>query len=64
MNDQFPLSQNEKIKIKLEAPDEKIAEIDELNNIHWRLVLPAGETQTLPLKFEVEYPKDLQISGL
>ena len=64
VNDQFPLSQNEKIKIKLEAPDEKIAEIDELNNIHWRLVLPAGETQTLPLKFEVEYPKDLQISGL
>ena len=64
VNDQFPLSQNEKIKVKLETPDEKTAEIDELNNIHWKLVLPAGETQTLPLKFEVEYPKDLQITGL
>ena len=70
----LPLTRNEKIFVKLLAPDEKTvgtqekpgAEVtrEEDNKLVWRLDLKPGEKREIPLKFSVEYPGDIQVTGL
>jgi uncharacterized protein (TIGR02231 family) len=64
LNDQFPISRNEKIKVEMETPKEKDATINEEGIITWKVKLAPGAKKTIPVKFSVSYPKDLNISGL
>lgn len=64
VKDQFPVSKNEKIKVKLKEPLPTDAEITQDGFILWKFVLRNAETKKLFIKFTVEYPKDLVISGL
>ena len=64
INDQFPVSRNEKIKVELEAPKKGEAEISADNIITWKVTLAPGEKKNLPLKFSVSYPKDLTVTGI
>jgi uncharacterized protein (TIGR02231 family) len=70
----LPLTRNEKIVVKLLSPAEKEvgtlekpgAEVtrEEDNKLVWRLDLKPGEKREIPLKFSVEYPGDIQVTGL
>jgi len=70
----LPLARNEKIVVKLLAPAEKDvgtlekpgAEVtrEEDNKLVWRLDLKPGEKREIPLKFSVDYPGDVQVTGL
>ncbi|MDF9834046.1 uncharacterized protein (TIGR02231 family) [Ereboglobus sp. PH5-5] len=70
----LPLSRNEKIVVKLITPAEKDVgtlekpgkEVtrEEDNKLVWRLDLQPGEKREVPLKFSVEYPSDVQVTGL
>lgn len=71
--DLVPVSRNEKIVVKLlapaerdlstpDAPKEVSREAD--GKLVWRLDLKPGEKREVPLKFSVEYPADLPVSGL
>jgi len=62
--DQFPVSRNEKIKVDLDAPKKDEAKIAEDGLILWNLRLAPHEKKTLNIKFSVEHPKDLKITGL
>lgn len=64
INDNFPVSQNEKIKVELEAPKKNEAEISAEGIITWKVKLSPGEKKNLALKFRVEYPKELNVTGL
>lgn len=64
INDNFPVSRNEKIKVELEAPKKDEAEISADGIITWKVKLAPGEKTNLALKFRVEYPKDLSVTGL
>jgi uncharacterized protein (TIGR02231 family) len=64
INDNFPVSRNEKIKVELEAPKKNEAEISSDGIITWKVKLAPGEKKILFLKFRVEYPKDLTVTGL
>jgi uncharacterized protein (TIGR02231 family) len=64
INDNFPVSQNEKIKVELEAPKMNEAEISAEGIITWKVKLAPGEKKNLALKFRVEYPKELNVTGL
>lgn len=64
INDNFPVSRNEKIKVDLEAPKKDEAEISSDGIITWKVKLAPGEKKNLSLKFRVEYPKDLTVTGL
>lgn len=64
INDHFPVSRNEKIKVDLEAPKKDEAEISADGIITWKVKLAPGEKKNLALKFRVEYPKDLTVTGL
>lgn len=69
----LPVSRNEKIMVKLLAPQErdlgtaeKPREITREADGHlaWRLELKPGETREIPLKFSVDYPNEVAIAGL
>ncbi|MCK5051238.1 MAG: mucoidy inhibitor MuiA family protein [Candidatus Cloacimonetes bacterium] len=66
--DQLPISQNEKIKVKLIEPsykeDTEILKINEHKYIEWFFEPKAGEEILIPFKYSVEYPIGTQIKGL
>ncbi len=64
VSDNYPVSLNEKIKVVLEAPKKEDADISAEGIITWKLKLAAGEKKALPLKFRVEHPKEIKVSGL
>ena len=64
LNDQFPVSRNEKIKVELQSPKGSDALVTEEGKISWKITLAPGEKKSVPLKFSVSYPKELNISGL
>lgn len=66
--DQLPISQNEKIKVKLIDPsykeDTEILKINEHKYIEWFFEPKPGEEILIPFKYSVEYPLDTQVKGL
>jgi len=64
ISDNSPVSRNEQIKVALEAPQKKEANISDDGIISWDLRLKPNEKKTLKIKFRVEHPKDLRITGL
>ena len=69
VRDQLPVSQDEKIKVQVEAisPDENPEkDKDALPNgtVEWKLNVPAKSEQKLELGFSIAYPRDLKVVGL
>jgi len=64
LNDQFPISRNEKIKVEMVTPTGGEATINEEGKISWKLTLSPGAKKSIPVKFNVTFPKDMNISGL
>lgn len=64
LNDQFPVSRNEKIRVEQLVPKNGDATVDEEGKISWKISLAPGQKKTVPLKFRVIYPKELSVSGL
>ncbi len=66
--DQLPISQNEKIKVKLIEPtykeDTEILKINEHKYIEWFFEPKPGEEIEIPFKYSIEYPLGTQIDGL
>ena len=62
--DQFPVSRNEQIKSKLLEVRPAPVEQSELNILKWELAVAPQQKQTLTFGFEVDFPRDLAISGL
>ncbi len=62
--DQYPISSNEKIVVKLLSPDEKSATREADGKLVWTWDLKPGEKREARLKFSVEYPKDISVVGI
>ncbi|HET6313836.1 MAG TPA: mucoidy inhibitor MuiA family protein [Chloroflexia bacterium] len=62
--DQFPVSRNEQIKSKLLEVRPAPIEQSELNILKWELAVAPQQKQTILFGFEVDFPRDLAISGL
>ena len=66
--DQLPISESEKIKVKLLEPryskDTPSLKMDESKRLQWFKLLEPGEEWKIPYSFHVEAPKDMKISGL
>jgi len=69
----LPVSRNEKIEVNLLTPAEgdvgtkeqpKEVTREEDGKLVWRLDLKPGDKREIPVKFNVEYPGDLAVSGL
>ena len=64
VTDQVPVSRNEKIVVKVQAPPEKEVKPDAEGLLKWTLDLKPGEKRELTVKFTVEHPADVQVDGL
>lgn len=64
IEDHFPVSRHEQIKVVLNAPQKETVKISEEGIIRWDLELNAREKRVLPMQFTVTYPKKLEIEGL
>ncbi|MDD4033493.1 MAG: mucoidy inhibitor MuiA family protein, partial [Bacteroidales bacterium] len=62
--DRIPVSRNEKIKITVDSPKNQEAEISETGIVTWHLNIAPTEKKEIIIKFSVEYPKDINITGL
>ncbi|OGU16713.1 MAG: hypothetical protein A2076_06760 [Geobacteraceae bacterium GWC2_53_11] len=64
LRDQLPVAGDEEIKVSLEEPSIKPAEVKNDGTVLWKLPLTAGENKELTFGILVEYPKDKEITGL
>ncbi len=64
VQDQLPVSQNEKIAVEQVEPAEKEVRRDEQGFMNWTITLNPGEKKSWKLKFNVEYPQGTIISGI
>ena len=64
VQDQLPVSQNEKITVEQVDPAEKEVRRDDQGFMNWNVNLRAGEKKNWKLKFNIEYPQGTTISGL
>lgn len=62
--DQIPLSRNEKIVIKQLAPAPGELKPTDEGSLKWTLDLKPGEKRELTVKFTIEYPNDVNVTGL
>ena len=66
--DQLPISNHEKIEVKLLQPDMKVPQdnfkMDEYDYLAWTYKAEPGQKIQIPFKFSIEYPQDMSISGL
>lgn len=64
IEDHFPVSRNEQIKVVLDTPQKESAKISEDGIITWNVDLSAHAKKVLPMQFTVSYPKKIEIEGL
>ncbi|MDD2733203.1 MAG: mucoidy inhibitor MuiA family protein [Desulfuromonadaceae bacterium] len=64
LRDQLPVAGDEEIKVSLEEPSIKPAEVKSDGTVVWKLPLAAGEKKELTFGILVEYPKEKEITGL
>ncbi|QRY82425.1 mucoidy inhibitor MuiA family protein [Pseudomonas sp. PDNC002] len=62
--DQLPVSRNEQIKVALLEPEGQEAKREDDGKLLWDWQLKPGEKRSTTFKFSVEYPKELDVSGL
>ena len=64
VSDQIPLSRNEKIVVKQLAPDAREMKPTNEGALKWTLDLKPGEKRDLTVKFSIDHPNDVQVTGL
>lgn len=62
--DQLPVSRNEQIKVALLEPEGQSVAREDDGKLLWDWQLKPGEKRSTTFKFSVEYPKELEVSGL
>jgi len=64
VTDQVPLSRNEKIVVRQLTPSAGELKPTDEGVLKWTLDLKPGEKRELTVKFTIEYPNDVQVTGL
>jgi uncharacterized protein (TIGR02231 family) len=64
VQDQLPLSQNEKISVTQIEPAENEMKKDDLGMLVWNLTLAPSEKKTWKFVFSIEYPQGTSVTGL
>lgn len=62
--DQIPLSRNEKVVVKQLVPEAKEVKPASDGALKWTLELKPAEKREITLKFSVDYPNDVQVTGV
>lgn len=64
VTDQLPVSRHEKIVVKQLAPDAKEVKPTAEGGLKWTLELKPAEKRDLTLRFSIDHPNEIQVTGL
>lgn len=64
IQDNVPISRNEKILVTVETPRPEELQPDAEGLLRWNMELKAGEKRDIHLKYSIEYPTDFTVSAL
>jgi len=64
LEEPFPISQDNRIKVKMRDVVPEPYSIDEKGKAVWFVGLNPGEKKEITIPYRIEYPKDLAVSGL
>ncbi len=64
IRDRLPVSQHERVKVKVQSVQPAPTERTKLELITWKFPLAAGAEQKIEYRFVVEHPQDLRVIGL
>lgn len=62
--DRLPVSRNEKIVVKLLSPSDRDVKREEDGKLAWDWELEPGKSRETVLKFSIDYPGDIDVSGI
>ncbi|WP_240434104.1 mucoidy inhibitor MuiA family protein [Achromobacter sp. B7] len=62
--DRLPVSRNEKIVVKLLSPADRDIKREEDGKLVWNWDLEPGKSRETVLKFSIDYPGDIDVSGI
>ena len=64
VQDQYPVSRHDQIKVRLDRAVPEPVEHTDLHILKWQMTLAAGEKKTIQFEYQVEHPRALPIAGL
>lgn len=64
VQDQYPVSRHDQIKIRLDRAVPEPVEHTDLHLLKWQLDMAAGEKKTIQLEYQVEHPRALPVAGM
>ena len=64
VQDQYPVSRHEQIKVRLDRVAPEPIEQSEMHILKWQLDLAAAEKKTIRYEYQVEHPRALNVVGL
>jgi uncharacterized protein (TIGR02231 family) len=64
VQDQYPVSRHEQIKVRLDRVAPEPAEQSELHLLKWQLDLAPADKKTIRYEYQVEHPRALHVVGL
>ena len=64
VQDQYPVSRHEQIKVRLDRVAPEPAEQSELHILKWQLDLAPADKKTIRYEYQVEHPRALHVVGL
>jgi uncharacterized protein (TIGR02231 family) len=64
LQDQYPVSRHENIKVHLEKSEPKPSEVSELNIMEWSISLEVSQKKSIIIAYGVDHPRGMEIVGL
>ena len=64
LEDQYPVSKHDQIKVRLDRATPEPNEQTELHILKWELDIAAGEKSTIRFEYQVEHARALRVAGL
>lgn len=64
VEDQYPNSRHEQIKVKLETTSPTPQSLSELHMITWHVTVPPAATSKIHYHYSIEHPREMTVTGL
>ncbi len=64
VQDQYPVSRHDQIKVRLDRATPEPVEHSDMHILKWRVTLAPGEKKTIQFDYQVEHPRALPVAGL
>lgn len=64
VRDNYPVSQHEQIKVKLDTVQPRPSDQTEMHMLEWELAMAPQSEQTITLQYSIEHPREMMVAGL